>query len=119
VYLLVAILWTLVMCIAFFMPASGIPSVGIPHIDKVVHFSLFTGFGLVWLNAVKGRRRTAFVFVVGLVFAILSETLQGILPTNRTPSSLDVVANVLGLVTALVIYTLFRRAGRSSHDTRR
>jgi VanZ family protein len=113
VYLVLAILWTVGMIVALSMPTSGLPSVRVPHADKAVHFTMFAGFGWLWLRAARNGGKVIIVFITGLVFAILSEISQGILPTNRTPSAADVAANVSGLLIATVFFVWTRR-GRSA-----
>ena len=44
--------------------------------------------------------------VIGVCYAIGTELDQGLLPFERTPDPLDVVANTLGLLAAVAVYRL-------------
>lgn len=104
--LLIAVLWTAAILIALGWPSSGLPTLQIEGIDKVVHFGLFFVFALVWMVALPLRPgpRTWTVLLVGILFAIGTEVYQGILPTDRSPDVWDVVADVFGLCMGIMLY---------------
>lgn len=76
-------------------PVQDLPDVPVPAIDKLVHVALFAVGAIVALRGWPDRP----LLVVGLLlsFAALSEIWQGMIPTGRQASVLDVLANTLGI----------------------
>lgn len=108
---LFAILWTLGILAACSIPGKDLPEIDIFSFDKIAHFTVFAGFGWLWMRALQGPlpRRTAYVLASGLAYAALTEVYQGLLPYDRTPDPLDALANALGLLTAVLLYRVFQR----------
>jgi VanZ family protein len=99
----------LVSLIVLFAPAGDVPS-GPPGVDKVVHAGLFLALALTgrWAGL---RRGTIGLRLV--VYAAVSEVLQGLTPLERTASVADWLADVAGLVLGLALWELLgRRAER-------
>jgi VanZ family protein len=87
------------------VPAEDLPPVGIA--DKVKHFAAYTaltGLGL-WTFA-TGRMRLALGL---LAFGVAIELLQAAMDVGRRNEAADVLANVLGIATALGLARLFAR----------
>lgn len=109
-----AVLWTLGILLACSLPGESLPSVGLFAFDKLIHFGLFAGFGVLWCWALPGR--TTRVLLFGLAYAVLTEVYQGFLPFERTPDPYDALANALGLLTAIFFVTRYlRRLQRATH----
>lgn len=117
-----AICWTIGMLVAFSMPASSIPRVQAAlGIDKLIHFGLFFGFGLLWMRALcppstatrpqQLRRYGLRLFGGGLGFAVASEVYQQLMPVRRFADPYDAVANSVGLAVGLLCYVVFVRWG--------
>lgn len=66
----------------------------VSHIDKVEHFTAYAGLTLLGFLAL-GRASWALVGAV-LVFGVGVEIAQALLPTGRTGSVLDALANTAG-----------------------
>lgn len=96
-------IWTLLILVACWLPAWILPvsekkGPGIPHLDKLVHFSLFFGFGLLWGWAVAAdRRRWLGVLAVGAVLAVLTELGQALPIIQRDAELGDGLADLTGL----------------------
>lgn len=103
---LLALAWTLAILAACSIPGRDIPSVGLMQFDKVVHFCMFAGFGGLWLWALRGPLATRrwWVLGTGVGYAIGTEIYQGFLPFDRTPDPYDALANLAGLIAAIVLY---------------
>jgi VanZ family protein len=85
--------------VVLFNPASATPAVW-QGMDKLVHLALFAALAL------TGRRAglPPVGLVVGLVvYAGLSEVLQGVLPLGRTADPLDALTDVVGVAVGLVV----------------
>lgn len=102
-----ALLWTLLILIACSIPGSSLPSISLLEYDKFAHFVLFAGFGWLWLNVYPGRLLV--ILVMGLLYGAGTEFYQGWLPYERSPDPLDFIANALGLLAALVAFSIWQR----------
>src|SRR5581483_2598325 len=89
-----ATFWTILICVGCWLPASWLGTVEtdadvkrlIPHLDKIVHFTLFLGFGLLWGWVARGQpRRLLLVVAAGLALAILTELGQAAPFVDRDP----------------------------------
>lgn len=102
----------LVSLAVLFAPPSDVPS-SPPGVDKVVHFSLFAVLALTGRWA--GVRRT--VLGVGLVlYAAVSELLQGTDLVDRDASLGDLVADSAGVVAGLLVWHLLSRRRSPARD---
>lgn len=106
-----ALLWTLLILVACTIPGKDIPSINIVSFDKFAHFSIFAGFGWLWMWALQGTlaSRLKWVLVSGIAYAIFTEIYQGFLPFEREPDPLDALANIVGLITAVLLYRTVQR----------
>jgi VanZ family protein len=103
----IAIIWTLLIFIACFIPGNEIPDVHIPLIDKWVHFVLFGGFTLLWLLAYPALsiRKLFWVALSGCLFGWLVEELQGLLSfLGRSKDLMDIYADALGAVLGVFLF---------------
>ena len=100
-----AIGWTLAILAACSLPGDELPKLTLDLFepDKIAHFILFFIFGWLWLEAVPRTQkyRMLWIAIAGILYAILTEIYQGILPLGRTPDPMDSVANLLGLFAAM------------------
>ncbi len=99
----------LIILVFLLMPPSNIPSVGIPNLDKLVHFGMFAFLAMTlcaetYLYYKKfPTEYRALSFLV--VYAILTEALQ-YLSGYRTFDIYDIIADVLGIIFGLAISKL-------------
>ena len=78
-----------------------------PHLDKIVHFTFHFGIvvlGVLSLNEVAPKtwnwgKRITFLLVFSLIYGVLIELLQWIMPFDRSAEFWDVLANLTGAVT--------------------
>lgn len=103
----IAIVWTVAM-ISGSLLSLGKVSSGlniIPQFDKVLHFTAYLGFGILWLasfpKSIRGRYA---VITVGLVLGLLIEYLQKTYTVDRHYEVLDIIANITGLTVALLLH---------------
>jgi|TARA_R100000935_G_C2842041_1_gene171952 VanZ family protein len=83
---------------------DGLPSVDIPHLDKLVHFTfyfVFTALGCLSFREMDRRNTPLKKVIVKIIFyaviyGIIIEVLQGVATRDREPDLLDVLANSLG-----------------------
>lgn len=116
-------LWTAFLLVLCLLPrhltperSSAAMAATVPHLDKVVHFSLFAVFGLLWTRVFAPSSRQRDVLVIGVLLAIGTELAQGLVVVDRDPNVLDALADLAGLVAGISGYGVLppRRHGTSS-----
>lgn len=110
-----AVLWTLVILAACSIPGQDLPDIEFFSVDKVAHFSVFTGFGWLWMYASRAPLRTRVIRVLaaGIAYGILTEIYQGSLPWDRTPDVYDALADAAGTIAGVLV---FARASRTAPE---
>ncbi len=91
----------------------------IPGLDKMVHFSLFGGLLFLWNRATNSQNESLSIkrfitnhLVLGVIFAILAEEMQQLVP-NRSFDLMDIVANLTGsLIGTLCFYILYKKKSK-------
>ena len=99
----------LVSLAVLFAPASDVPSAP-PGVDKLVHLSLFAAL------AVSGRWAGARAGVLGallVLYAAVSEVVQGISALERSASVADWVADAIGVLAGLIGWAWAARRTRA------
>lgn len=97
-----ALAWTavaLALCLApsHWFPQSESQSLHlIPHLDKLVHATLFAGFGLLWMWAGASPRRWVGILLAGTLLAVATEVIQGLPCVHRDPDLFDGLADIVG-----------------------
>ena len=88
------------------IPGSDIPSVGVPHVDKAMHFGLYAVLGALAALAVDPardrRRRGLLVLVAIAAFAAVDEWHQRFIP-GRSADAADWIADVVGATCGLLL----------------
>jgi len=104
-----ASLWTILVIVASSVPGSNTPRVsilGLEHLDKVVHWIMYGGVVLLWSIALSKAkaREIAFVFVASICLGVSMEILQNNVFVERSFEILDIIANIMGSISGLVLY---------------
>lgn len=105
-----AIVWTLLIFIACFIPGNEIPNINVPLADKWVHFILFGGFTFLWLLAGPSThwKKLCTIVIIGCLFGWLVEELQGQLSfLGRAKDLYDIYADALGAVLGVLLFYIF------------
>jgi len=108
-YLSVALIWTFSILLLCLEPASDLPKIEINNVDKLAHFSFHFVFIILWYLYFKSATKIinyktpVILFFVSLIFGILIEWSQKAFTTSRNGDILDVISNISGAFTALVI----------------
>ena len=118
-YLLVSIIWTALVIVASVLPGNALPSSGvnIPHFDKLVHFVMYAGVVLFWLNYIKElnsniqMHKVVFVIVLaGFLMGLIMEFIQHYYIKNRYFEYLDLIANGFGCIFGGAIFFKLHKA---------
>lgn len=106
--LILAVAWTLAILALCSIPGDELPQVRLISADKIGHFTIFAGFGWLWMRSLRMNVRSRFRWVVaaGLSYAVLTEIYQGIVPIGREPDAWDAVANSAGLLAGAGLWRL-------------
>lgn len=100
----------ILILIAVLMPGDSVPSVGIPGMDKIVHFGMFFVLsGVYCLEYTKQYSSMPKVFCTLLslcLFASITEILQ-LFAINRSFDFKDLGADVIGVVVAFLIWRVW------------
>ncbi|MGC4128221.1 MAG: VanZ family protein [Bergeyella sp.] len=75
-------------------------------IDKVLHLSIFALLGFCFMTAFHKTRFLTYIYIM-LIYAFLTEILQGEMKLGRSLEVMDVVADAVGF---LMGYIGFRKA---------
>ncbi len=82
----------------------------IAQIDKIYHSIAYFVLSITWLFAFKKKSQTKYIIVIlCIILGIIIEVLQSTLTIYRTGDYLDVLANSMGVILALVVFNLFFR----------
>ena len=108
-YLSATLIWTCSILLLCLEPANELPKIEINNVDKLAHFSFHFVFIILWYLYFKSTTKIinyktpVILFFVSLVFGIGIEWSQQVLTTSRKGDVLDVISNISGAFTALVI----------------
>jgi VanZ family protein len=115
-YFWIAFCWTLVVAYFCLAPASEIPSVSIPNLDKLAHSFFHFVFTILWFlffrKQVKKKNQTKLLIgavLFSLFFGIGIEILQARLTITRNGDFWDVLANFSGALLAFVFVIVAKR----------
>ena len=99
---LAALLGTLILLVACWVPTSKLPSAATLSWDKLLHAIAFLAVSFCWRRAGLDTRRT---LLLCLVLAVGTEVGQSLLAGGRQGDVLDVLADLIGAVlgTALAV----------------
>jgi VanZ family protein len=82
----------------------------VTHIDKVYHCIAYFTLTISWLLAYYKKPKKKYLIVICcIIFGIIIELLQSKLTNYRTGDYLDVLANSLGVLLALMIFNLISK----------
>ncbi|MGL6070817.1 VanZ family protein [Craterilacuibacter sp.] len=98
-FALLALLWWGFSLYMLLKPASTEPAL-IPYFDKIGHFGLFAVQSVLLTLALPQQPWPRLLLMLAL-WAVLSETLQGMLTADRSPELADALADMLGAACAL------------------
>ena len=98
----------LISLAVLFAPQAEVPPAP-PGVDKLVHLVLFAALALSGRWAGIGRSVLAPLLVL---YAAVSEVVQGVTPLQRSASLADLLADVLGVLVGLGLWGLLTRRRR-------
>ncbi len=109
----IAIFFTISITIGSLVKSDFIVVKSISVSDKTYHLIAYFLLMLSWLNVFCKKetfqKNVKYVILGCIIFGIIIEILQGIITSYRTASYLDIVANTIGVLLAVVIFHVFEK----------
>lgn len=110
--LYIAVFFTVIIGILSFisMPTE---KMSLSFSDKFLHFFAYFLLTTAWLYSIKGyqdfQKKIKYVFLGCFIYGIIIEILQDAITSHRTGSFLDILANAVGMILAMIIFHLFEK----------
>lgn len=111
-----SIVWAMLIAYLLFIPGNDLPRYkfldSIPHLDKIVHFILFTTFTFLlhFEKKIAIKKLTPSdhikLSLIVLAYGGITEIIQGLMIYERTGSWYDYLTDILGLTTGIIIFLL-------------
>ena len=76
----------------------------ITFLDKILHLVAYFTLTVSWLFALKDYSNNKIIFISLFLYGVLMEFLQGWLTTYREKDILDVIANTVGVLIAMLVF---------------
>ena len=100
------IISVILVLIGILMPGDGVPSVGIPHLDKVVHCGMFGCVTVCYYwDYYKEYKKAPYLcltIATVVLFGVLTEIMQVYVP-GRSCDYRDLIADTIGIILATIV----------------
>ena len=113
--LFLAVLWMLIVCFLCLKSSAGI-SINLPkNFDKLGHICFHFGITFLWIlyfysKKVIGKKIYFYPILISFLYGVFLEICQHLFTTTRFADILDVVANTIGAVLAILfIDVMFKK----------
>ena len=108
------------MAVLLFVPGSGYPSVSFSGIDLLVHAGLFGIWGFLTAQGFYKQAhwpvlrfyRDFAVLIIGVLWAMALEAVQGFLLWERSAGLEDYVADIVGVLLGMLVFERLVRLSR-------
>ncbi|PQJ79482.1 VanZ family protein [Polaribacter porphyrae] len=109
-FIFIAIILTIViLCLSLIKTPSTV-KIDVKNVDKVFHALAYFTLTISWLFSFYKKPNKKYAIVIScIIFGIIIEALQNILTNYRTADYLDIFANSLGALFALVFFNIFQK----------
>ena len=115
-----SIAWSLIIAYLLFIPGNDLPHNkfldSIPHLDKIVHFVLFTILAfLLHVEKKIVRKELNFadhliLILIAVIYGGFTEIIQRLIIFERTGSWFDFLTDLSGIFSGILIFLVFRRS---------
>jgi VanZ family protein len=109
----IAVFFTICILFGSLVKSEFIVVESISVSDKIYHLIAYFLLMLSWLYAFFKREKfeenVKYIILGCFIFGIIIEILQGVITSYRTASYLDIVANTIGVLLAVVIFHVFEK----------
>ncbi|MFC2128879.1 VanZ family protein [Bacteroidota bacterium] len=118
--LLIGIFWAIVILLLSLLPSRNINKLvpfNMLFLDKIVHFFMYSILSLLFYSAIRNKAiflkkqllSYFLIFIFISIYGGLLELIQNNSISGRTPDIMDFVANSIGAISGLLIYSPLKR----------
>ncbi len=110
IYLIAAAGWTIFITVLSLVSFSGTTTIKSPVSDKLVHAVFYLAFTLLWYSYLKERRKKYILlklFLTAVVYGIIIEVLQYMMPYGRNFDTKDILANTAGGFLGIILIKIY------------
>ena len=108
-----AISWIVIISILFFLPGSTLPKEGWLskiYFDKWVHIGFFTVLLFLWRFYLPSQLKfTWLILAAAFCYGLSVELIQHYLITNRSFDIGDLIADMIGAVTGILVWKFYKK----------
>jgi len=99
---------TIAIAVVSLMPINQQIAPHVQFLDKVVHAVMYFVLSFSWLKTFSGINKSVYYFysilLIVLLYGIIIEVLQSVLTTYRKGDFYDVMANLVGIIIAGIVF---------------
>ncbi|MFN4248959.1 MAG: VanZ family protein [Flavipsychrobacter sp.] len=116
----IAILWTLLIFFLCFIPGKDLPHLNIPLVDKWTHMVLFGVFTILWHNTARSNSMglKLILFIAATFLGWLVEYVQGHYVQGRSQDNMDTLADAVGGLIGIILFSIYVRFNKSTKSQR-
>lgn len=116
----IAILWTLLIFFLCFIPGKDLPHLNIPLVDKWTHMVLFGVFTIFWHNTARSNSMglKLILFIAATFLGWLVEYVQGHYVQGRSQDNMDTLADAVGGLIGIILFSIYVRFNKSTKSQR-
>jgi VanZ family protein len=114
-FFIVAFIYTILISVGSLINTGNLPKIGYQVSDKTIHFFGYFFFLIFWFfYALLKHQKTGYFKLllitacISFIYGIIIEVLQGVLSATRQADLFDVLANGMGVLTALILLKLLQ-----------
>ena len=114
----IAFVWTFIILYLSLKSTIDTPKFSFPNEDKIVHFTFYFGFVILWFRYLVFRNNALLnnkiaLVMISIFFGIAIELAQKYFTTTRHADFLDVVANSTGTLFGIFVATRFFKESKT------
>lgn len=109
--LFIAVLYSCVISVLFFIPSPELPEIQVSSVDKIVHVLIYFMLINIWLLYVFKKKNfhleskwILLLLLSVLFYGIIIEILQGLFTISRSADIFDVAANFIGSLLGIFFF---------------
>ena len=111
--LFIAIFFTILVALISLVSLKDVHLIKTHNSDKYGHFLAYFILSLCWLNVINRRPYKIIInyiiIIILISYGIILEVLQDILTNHRQADLLDIVANSIGVIFAVLVYNKLKK----------
>lgn len=110
---IVSISLTIAIAVVSLIPINPQLNIHVTNLDKYVHSFMYFVLAFSWLKSIEAIKNYKYYFYqllfIIMLYGIVIEVLQEVLTTKRHGDIKDVIANIVGLTIAGIVYKLISK----------